>query len=361
VSLYGLRDRVIPFLRPLEAILLDPDVTEVMVNAGGTAVFLEKHGRLRHVPDITIDAKALTVAIRNIARGLGGDFSEAEPILDARLEDGSRVSAVSPPVAVDGATLTIRRFGHRYTVEQLVREGMLPRAVAADLCHELHINLRTVLIAGGTGTGKTTLLNALADTLPSGDRVVLLEDTAEIHLERDNLVRFATVASRPSAPGHMSASTWGPNLTAAVTMTDLLRTALRHRPDRIIVGEVRGAEAFDLLQALNTGHQGSLSTIHANSAVEALSRFAFLVQMAGVAVPFDTVCAQIAATGLVVVYVTREDGRRVVAECAQVVGYVAGRGWDTVTVYLSADERITPSAGRPAAMGVLDGAKGGAA
>jgi pilus assembly protein CpaF len=311
------------------------------VNAGGRAVFIEKHGWLRQVPDLTVEPRALSVAIRNIARGLGEDWSEAQPILDARLEDGSRVAAVGPPVAVDGATLTIRRFGRRYSLAQLSDADMLSLELAGILSCELVESQRTILITGGTGCGKTTLLNALAAELPSHDRIVLLEDTAEVYLERENLVRLNTVRARP--------------MSAAVTMTDLLRVALRHRPDRIIVGEVRGPEAFDLLQALNTGHEGSLSTLHANGPVEALRRFAALVQMAGHPIPYSTVCDLIASTGCLVVHLSRIDGVRRVVDAQRVLGYEphAG-GWIAAPVSSDADPRITPSAEYLPAMGVLD-------
>ena len=253
-------DRILPFLRPIEDLLADPDITEVMVNAGGRRVFVERAGRLQPVPDRVLEPRNLTVAIKNIARACGDEISEHQPILDARLEDGSRVAAMFPPCSVDGPTLTVRKFGRRYTLADLVSGGMLSDEQAWALQTGV-IDGRNILISGGTGTGKTTLLNALAATIQPGDRVVLIEETSEIRLDLPNVVRFE--ARRAVAPLGQEAP------TPAITIAELLRATLRHRPDRIILGEVRGGEAFDLLQALNTGHRGSLSTIHANSATQA--------------------------------------------------------------------------------------------
>jgi len=338
----SLRDRVVPYLQPIEHLLNDPAITEIMVNENGRRVFVEREGRLREVPGAQIDPRLLKVAIQNVARKDGRDWNADEPVLDIRFEDGSRISAVAPPVACDGIVVTIRRFGQRYSLPQLVLVGMLSDLLAAELRHALTVERSTVLISGGTGVGKTTLLNALASCIPSDERILVLEDTPEIHLECTNLVRFTTAKQPP------------------VGMGDLLRLSLRHRPDRLIVGEVRGAEAFDLLQALNTGHEGSLSTLHANSADGALRRFAAMVQMSGHPIPFTTVCDLIAGTNCVVVHLSRLDGVRRVVEARRVLEYDHGRGWITAPVYSHADDRITPSAGRPAAMGVLDGAKGGA-
>jgi Flp pilus assembly CpaF family ATPase len=189
-------DRILPFIKPLEELLRDPTVTEVMVNEGGRCVFVEPAGRLEPIPGLRLEPRNLQVAIKNIARTCGDDISEDQPILDARLADGSRVAAMFPPCAVNGAALTIRKFTHRYTLDELVASGSVPAAAAQQL-HAAIGDQRNILISGGTGTGKTTLLNALAATIPSSDRLVLIEETSEIHLEKPNLLRFE--ARRPKS------------------------------------------------------------------------------------------------------------------------------------------------------------------
>jgi len=337
----SLRDRVVPYLRPIAHLLADEHITEIMLNSNGQRVFVEREGRLREVPGAQIDPRLLKVAIQNIARADGRDWSADEPVLDIRFDDGSRISAVAPPVAADGIVVTIRRFGQRHSLPQLVQAGMLSGILAEELRHALTVERTTILISGGTGVGKTTLLNAVASCIPSDERILILEDTPEIHIECNNLVRFTT-SKQP-----------------AVGMGDLLRLSLRHRPDRLIVGEVRGAEAWDLLQCLNTGHSGSASTLHASSGEGALRRFAAMVQMSGHPIPFTTVCDLIAGTNCVVVHLSRLDGVRRVVEARRVLEYDHGRGWITAPVYSHAGERITPCAGQPAAMESLHAAKGG--
>jgi pilus assembly protein CpaF len=294
---------VIPFLRPIAHLLADPGVSEIMVN-GARGVFVERDGRLVPVPGVHLDERNLRVAVRNIARALGGDISEEQPILDARLEDGSRVAAVFPPCSLGGTTLTIRRFQQRvFTAEELVRGGMMSDEMLTGIRDAVRQN-HTILISGGTSTGKTTLLDAISAYLPADDRLVVIEDTAELHLAQRNVVRLeARREQRDLKP---------------VTIRDLLRAALRHRPDRIIVGEVRGSEAYDLLEALNTGHAGSLSTIHANSAEQALNRFASCVAQSGVDLPYAVIRAQIAACVQLVIHLQRVDGRREVSQLLRV-------------------------------------------
>ena len=305
-------DRILPFLRPIEDLLRDETITEVMVNDGGRSVFVERNGTVEAVSDRTIEVRNLTVAIKNIARACGDEISEAQPILDARLEDGSRVAAMFPPCAVSGPALTIRKFTHRYSLDELVHIGALTPDLAAELTGAVATQ-RNVLISGGTGTGKTTLLNALAATIPDRDRIVVIEDTAEIHLTKPNLLRFE--ARRAQLPLGQEAP------LPPVTIAELVRATLRHRPDRILVGEVRGAEAFDLLQALNTGHLGSLSTIHANSAEQALTRLAHCVLMANVGLPHHSIREAIALAIHVIVHVARVDDRRCVTQVMAVEGY----------------------------------------
>ena len=297
---------ILPFLRPIASLILDPEVSEVMVN-GGESVFVERAGELHPVPGARVDERSLRVAVKNIARALGDDISEAQPLLDARLPDGSRVAAVFPPCSVHGTTLTIRKFGaRRLTLDDLEAAGSVSHEQRSALEHAVR-GLETVLISGGTGSGKTTLLNALADVLPDGDRLVVIEDTAELRLTKPNLVRLEARREQPDLP--------------AVTIRDLVRASLRHRPDRLLIGEVRGAEAFDLLQAWNTGHAGSLSTIHANSAAQAVARFTNCVLQADVGLPYPAVRALIAESVGLLVHLARRGAHRVVTELARVERY----------------------------------------
>src|SRR5471030_137853 len=301
---------ILPFLRPIAHLIQDPDVAEIMVN-GSRRIFVERHGLLEEVEGVQLDERNLKVAVKNIASALGDDVSEEKPILDSRLPDGSRVAAVFPPCSVGGTTLTIRKFQTKFfTAEELVRIGTMTPEVLAFVRAAIERN-ENILISGGTSTGKTTLLNALAAFLPANDRVVLIEDTAELQIDRANLVRFEARREQAGLP--------------AVTIRDLLRATLRHRPDRIIVGEVRGGEAFDLLQALNTGHSGTLSTIHANSAEQALARFSACVVQSGIELPFQAVRYEIADTNDLVLHLGLRDGTRVVRDLIRVGRYDVAR------------------------------------
>jgi pilus assembly protein CpaF len=267
-------ETILPFLKPIGHLILDDSISEVMVN-GPDRIFIEKAGFIEPVQGVNLGEKSLMVAVKNIVRRLGDDISESKPILDSRLPDGSRVAAVIPPCSVNGVTLTIRKFNARhFGVEDLVQAGTLERWLANQL-EDYVLTRKNILIAGGTGSGKTTMLNVLGKLIPSDERVLLIEDTSEIHMEQDNLVRFEARQAQNGLP--------------AVTIRDLLKASLRHRPDRIILGEIRGGEAFDLLQLLNTGHSGSLSTVHATSARQGLARFTSCVLQSGVDLPYRAI------------------------------------------------------------------------
>jgi pilus assembly protein CpaF len=297
---------ILPFLRPIAHLIEDPTITEIMVNGSGR-IFVEREGRLEDVPGVHLREHNLRVAVRNLARALGDDISEERPLLDSRLPDGSRVAAALPPVSLGGTTLTIRKFqAQTFTVDQLVRLGTLTPEQVLVLRQAIE-SRANLLISGGTGTGKTTLLNALTAWLPAQDRLVLIEDTAELQIETSNLVRFEARREQAGLP--------------AITIRELLRATLRHRPDRILVGEVRGGEAFDLLQALNTGHSGTLSTIHANSADQALRRFTSCVLQSGVDLPYTAIRHGISECVQLLVHLDRRQMHRLVTELVHVRGY----------------------------------------
>ena len=268
-------------LGPLEELLADPAVEEVMVN-GAERIYVERGGRIEAAPVTFGDEREVRETIERILAPTGRRVDELSPMADARLADGSRVNVVVPPLAVDGPAISIRRFGaERPGPSELVASGSVAPQ-AADLVEEAVRARRTVLVTGGTGSGKTTLLNALSAWIDPAERVITIEDAAELRLRQPHVVRLE---SRP-------ASVEG---RGEVTIRDLLRNALRMRPDRIVIGEVRGAEALDLLTALNTGHDGALSTLHANSPEDALRRLETLALMAGVGLPHDAVRDQVDA------------------------------------------------------------------
>lgn len=300
-------ETILPFLKPIEDLLLDDTISEVMVNGGGEGIFIEKAGFLQHVEGISLGDKALMIAVKNIARRLGDDISELKPILDSRLPDGSRVAAVIPPCSLGGITLTIRKFrSRRLEMRDLVGSGTLNQELA-NRFEDYVLRRKNILICGGTGTGKTTILNALGKFVPEDERILLIEDTAEIVMAHPNLVRFEARQAQNGLP--------------EVPIRALLKAALRHRPDRIILGEIRGGEAFDLLQLLNTGHSGTISTIHANSAKQGLARFTSCVLQSGIDIPYRSIRTNVADSLNVVIHIERRPGHRFVSEVLEIAGY----------------------------------------
>jgi pilus assembly protein CpaF len=294
-------------LGPLETLLKEPSISDILVNRYNK-VFIERNGKLSESSVRFKDDGHLLHIIEKIVSQVGRRIDEAQPIVDARLQDGSRVNAIIPPLALDGPCLSIRRFGrHVITQEEMLQfktitPGML-RLLAACVQSKA-----TILISGGTGSGKTTMLNALSRFIPEEERIVTIEDTAELQLQQRHVVKFET---RP------------PNLNkeGGINQRVLLRTALRMRPDRIIVGECRGAEALDMLQAMNTGVEGSMSTVHANSPRDAFSRLETMVMMADLEIPTRVILQQLASAIRLVVQVSRlQDGTRKIVSISEVLG-----------------------------------------
>ena len=299
-----------PFLPGLVPLLEDAEVSEIMINGPGN-VWIEAKGRLTAHAAPGLDESALLRAAIHIARPLGLDPATT-PIIDARLDDGSRVAICVPPASPHVA-ITIRRFGKRtFSAADLVEQKSLPGNVL-EAAAQVLMTRRNILVSGGTGSGKTTLLNALIELLPVDERIVAIEDTLELRIDHSNCVRFEARGLQEGA----------------VTIRDLVRHALRHRPDHIVVGEVRGGEAADLLQALNTGHGGSLTTVHANNAESALSRIASCAMQGGGELPWEVTCRGVVDGIAMVIHMTRSEGRRFVEEAAYVKGYDAKENkWD---------------------------------
>ncbi len=292
---------------PIQYLLDDADVTEVMVNRHNQ-IYIERKGKLLDTKVKFENDDHIMRVIERIVAPLGRRVDTDSPMVDARLPDGSRVNAVIPPVAIDGPLLTIRKFSKsKYTIEQLIEFDSLTRTMADFLRACVMGRLNTV-ISGGTGSGKTTLLNVLSSFIPETERVVTIEDSAELRLHQDHVVRME--ARPPDIDGH-----------GQVTIRDMVRNCLRMRPDRIIVGECRGGEALDMLQAMNTGHDGSLTTLHANSPRDALSRLETMVLMAGMELPLKVIRQQIASAVDLVVHQSRlKNGPRKITAISEVAG-----------------------------------------
>lgn len=298
-------DLILPFMRPIEALLLDEKVSEIMGNPDLTW-WIERDGRVRREPDIRFDAAPLQTGLEVIANNLGKKLDEDNPRLHDRLPDGSRIAVWIPPLVSPAPALSIRKFTARhYTVDDLIAGGTLTRPLAC-LLKELIQDGKTLLISGGTGCGKTTLLRILTEAIPDDERLVVIEDTPELGIRKPNIVAACSQAN---------------TFKASVTHDELLKDSLRFRPDRIILGEVRGAEARTLLDSFNTGHGGSLATIHANSATKALRRFANLVVQSHPQTLLADVEAEIGEAVDYVVHLDRQQGRRVVREVLRVEDY----------------------------------------
>ncbi len=294
-------------LGPIEQFLNDPTVNEIMVN-GSNHIYVERAGVIEQTKVRFISEEHLRRVIERIVSSVGRRIDEASPMVDARLADGSRVNVIVPPLSLDGSILTIRKFAKDpFTVQDLIAMGTLTEQVASVLAATVEGGMN-VLVSGGTGTGKTTLLNVLSSFVPESDRIVTIEDAVELQLHQEHVIRLE--ARPPNIEGN-----------GEITIRDLVRNALRMRPDRIIIGEVRGAEALDMLQAMNTGHDGSLSTVHANAPRDALARLETMVLMAGFDLPTRAIREQIASALNLIIQVERfRDGSRRVSHLTEVVG-----------------------------------------
>src|SRR6266436_1634708 len=294
-------------LGPLEPLLWDDEITDILVN-GPSQVYVERGGKL-YLTDVSFqDDQHLMLIIDRIVSQVGRRVDEASPMVDARLPDGSRINAIIPPLALDGPSLSIRRFGRkRYNIEDLVEKKTLVPEIVEFLRTIVKARLN-VLVCGGTGSGKTTMLNCLSLFIPPDERIVTIEDSAELMLQQPHVVRLETRPSNLEGKGE-------------VTQRDLVKNCLRMRPDRIVVGEVRGAEVFDMLQAMSTGHDGSIATIHANSPRECLGRLEMMMLLSGVSIPQRAMRQQIASAINIIVHVSRlSDGSRKVMKISEISG-----------------------------------------
>jgi pilus assembly protein CpaF len=300
-----LLDEILGF-GPLESLLKDDSVTDILVN-GPKKIYVERRGKLQLTPVVFKDDAHLMNIIDRIVSRIGRRIDESSPMVDARLPDGSRVNAIIPPLAIDGPSVSIRKFGkHALDIEDLIRFGSLTLQMV-EFLQAAVISRLNILVSGGTGSGKTTLLNCLSRFIPADERIITIEDSAELQLQQDHVVRLETRPANVEGAGE-------------VTQRDLVRNTLRMRPERIIVGEVRSGEALDMLQAMNTGHDGSIATLHANSPRDALSRLETMIAMAGVDLPERATRQQISsAVDLIIQAARLSDGTRKVIAIAEVL------------------------------------------
>lgn len=306
-------------LGPLEELMKDPTISDILVN-GPNHVYVERHGRLEPTGVVFADNHHLTQIIQRISSRVGRRVDEASPMVDARLPDGSRVNAILPPLALEGAMLSIRRFGVRLGEEQVLANATLAPEMLQLLQAAVQARMN-ILISGGTGAGKTTLLNVLSRYIPHDERLVSIEDAAELALQQPHVVRLET--RMPNLEG-----------VGEITQRDLVRNSLRMRPDRIIIGEVRGPEALDMLQAMNTGHEGSLTTIHANETRDALARLEMMVTMAGFEMPLVVIRSYVSSALRLLVHVSRlRGGGRKVTRISEITGLRKGRRYAVRDVF----------------------------
>jgi pilus assembly protein CpaF len=329
ISAEFFQNSVAEFLKPIAKYLEDPSVSEVMIN-GPTDIFIEVKGKISKTTASFETEDKLLAAARNISQFVGKALTENEPILDARLPDGSRICAVIPPCAKQGTTMSIRKFAkEKLTLKDLISFGAMSNDMARFL--DLSIILkRNLLVSGGTGSGKTTLLNVLGSRIPGNERLLIIEDTSELQVKSNHVVRFETKHKDFEGKGEVS-------------IRDLVKASLRLRPDRIIVGEVRGAEGLDLVQAMNTGHDGSMGTIHANNPTQAMNRLETLCMIADVGVPAHVIRAQVADAVHLVVQTNRlRDGSRKITHVSEIIGLNSDGNYNVKDLFVFKATGLSP-------------------
>jgi len=316
---------ILEFLSPVSALLNDSTVSEILIN-GPDQIYAERHGKLFKVDGRFASQHALLSALRNIAQYVGRNLDEEHPILEGHLPDGSRIEVVLPPIAASGATVAIRRFSkQRLTLDRLLELGALNEGVAQLLRQAVH-SKQNIIVAGGTGSGKTSLLNALSGLVPDAERVVVLEDARELQLQGEHVVQLTVRPKDAAGRGE-------------VTMRDLFKATLRLRPDRIVIGEIRGEEALDLIQAMTSGHGGCLSTVHASHPKDALMRLETMALMSNIGLPLFALQRQVASAIDLIVQTSRQrDGRRGVSQVSRILGCDEGGSYQLQDLFVLSDQ-----------------------